>query len=188
MIATHHLTEEDYQRIVFADPEHQWELYDGQLRERPGMSWEHGRVVMLLSRLLLIQLDLRQFEIRINEGRVRRSPSSIFIPDLIVIPASFGALLGGRPGSLAIITDPLPLVVEVLSRSTGDYDVDAKLPIYQERGDLEIWRIHPYESTLTAWRRQPDGSYDETVYRDGLVHPVALPGVTINLAELFAEE
>ena len=76
-------------------------------------------------------------------------------------------------------------MVEVWSPSTGDYDVDAKLPVYQQRGDREIWRIHPYERTLTSWLRQPDGSYQETLHRGGIVALVALPGVTIDLDELF---
>ncbi len=81
---------------------------------------------------------------------------------------------------------PLPLVVEIWSPSTGDYDVDAKLPEYQRRGDLEIWRLHPYDRTLSAWRRAPDGSYSEHRYTGGTVQPVALPGVTINLDDVFA--
>lgn len=64
--------------------------------------------------------------------------------------------------------------------------MDEKLPEYQRRGDLEIWRIHPSERTLTAWRREPDGSYAESLYRGGTVHPVALPGVSIDLEALFA--
>jgi Uma2 family endonuclease len=86
---------------------------------------------------------------------------------------------------LAIFSGPLPLVVEIWSSSTGDYDVDAKLPIYQQRGDLEVWRIHPYERTLASWRRQPDGSYQETIYRSGSVTPIGLPGVTIDLNTLW---
>jgi Uma2 family endonuclease len=82
-------------------------------------------------------------------------------------------------------TSRCPLVVEVWSRSTGDYDVEEKLADYQRRGDLEIWRIHPYERTLTAWRRLPDGSYEETIYRDGIVRPTALLGVEIDLTALF---
>jgi Uma2 family endonuclease len=61
------------------------------------------------------------------------------------------------------------------------------VPIYQRRGDAEIWRIHPYEQTVTVWRRQEDGSYDERIYRDGVILPAALPGVTIDLARLFEE-
>jgi Uma2 family endonuclease len=80
---------------------------------------------------------------------------------------------------------PLPLVVEIWSRSTGDYDIETKLREYQRRGDLEIWRIHPYERTLTAWRRQPDGSYAESFHTEGIVHPIALPNVTIELDRFF---
>jgi Uma2 family endonuclease len=79
----------------------------------------------------------------------------------------------------------MPLVVEVWSPSTGDYDVEQRLREYQQRGDLEIWRIHPYERTLTSWRHQPDGSYLQLDYRDGIIEPAALPGVAIELARLF---
>ncbi len=80
----------------------------------------------------------------------------------------------------------LPLVVEVWSPSTCDYDVDKKLPEYQRRGDLDVWRIHPYERTLIAWVRQADGSYAENHYRGGIVRPAALLGVAIDLDALFA--
>jgi Uma2 family endonuclease len=61
------------------------------------------------------------------------------------------------------------------------------VPVYQQRGDLEIWRIHPYERTLTSWIRQADGSYLETTDREGVIHPVALPSVTIDIDELFRD-
>ena len=79
----------------------------------------------------------------------------------------------------------MPLVAEVWSEPVGDYDVEEKLREYQRRGDLEIWRIHPHERTLTAWRRQPDGTYLETLHRGGAVQPAALPGVAIELERLF---
>jgi Uma2 family endonuclease len=88
--------------------------------------------------------------------------------------------------SLETYAAPLPLVVEVWSPSTGEYDLETKLREYQLRSDLEIWRLHPYERTLTAWRRQPDGSYSESRHEAGTVQPIALPGVTIDLDALFA--
>jgi Uma2 family endonuclease len=77
------------------------------------------------------------------------------------------------------------LVVEVWSPSTGHYDVATKLKGYRERGDTEIWFIHPYERTLTAWRRQPDGSYVEETHRGGVVAVASLPGVVIDLDVLL---
>ena len=90
-----------------------------------------------------------------------------------------------RPGTFEVFEDPVPLVVEVWSPSTGDYEIDDKLREYQLRGDMEIWRLHPYERTLWTWRRQPGGSYVETVVTSGAVEPAALPGVTIDLDALF---
>lgn len=177
-------SEAEYERVVFSDPDRQWELYDGELREKPGMSLEHLDVIVQLAHLLKSQLDGRRYRV-FAEGRVRRLAATIFIPDVLVFPTALAPAFLGRPGTLAIIPDPLLLVVEVWSASTGSYDVDAKLPVYQQRGDLEIWCIHPCEKTITVWRRQPDGTYDETVYREGAVTPFALPEVTIRLDDLF---
>jgi Uma2 family endonuclease len=87
---------------------------------------------------------------------------------------------------LNLSTVSLPLVVEIWSPSTGDYDVDEKLPEYRRRGEQEIWRLHPFDRTLTVWRRQADGSYVETLHRGGTVSPAAFPWVTIDLGVLFA--
>jgi Uma2 family endonuclease len=88
-------------------------------------------------------------------------------------------------GRLSIFDEPMPFVAEVWSRSTCRYDVNKKIPEYQRRGDLEIWRLHPYERTLTVWRRRPDGGYDDAVYSGGIVEIVSLPGVKIDLDALF---
>src|SRR4051812_666870 len=185
MTIAQRISETEYDHIVATQPDHQWELVDGHLREKPGMTWAHGSIVALLSYLLQDQLDRGQFEVRINEGRVRRSPATIFIPDLLVVPTAIGEKFAERLDVLAIFSQPLPLVVEVWSRSTGDYDVETKLPEYQRRGDLEIWLVHPYERTLTSWTHQQDGSYQDVVYRDGTVTPFALPDVAIDVGELF---
>jgi Uma2 family endonuclease len=177
------ISEEAYLRFVLSGVEGSWELHDGRLVEKPAMTFRHGQIPMLLGHFLLSQLDRAQFQV-VSELRVRRSSATVFVPDLMVVPAAYSEEIRDRP-VLAIFSDPLPLVVEVWSPSTGDYDVDAKLPVYQQRGDLEIWRIHPYERTLTAWRRQPDGSYQETIHREGVVKPAALPGVAIDLGALF---
>ncbi len=186
MTATHQLTEAEYIQLVFASPDRQLELYDGEVREKPGVSWEHGNVAFRLGLLLGNQLDFRQFRVATNDWRLRPAPGSLYIPDLVVVPTSYGEEFKERPGTLAIFRDPLPLVVEIWSRSTGDYDVNVKIPEYKRRGDREIWRMQPFEGSITVWRRQPDGSYDETLYREGVIRPASLAGVAIDVAELFA--
>lgn len=177
------VSEKTYLQIAWEDP-NQWELHCGQLRRKPGMALEHNRLATRLLIRVAQQLDENEFDIRLGMGHVRRSSESYYIPDVYVIPMELVRPQRGRL-ALEVYEAPLPLVVEVWSPSTGDYDLDSKIPEYQRRGDLEIWRIHPYDRTLTAWRRQPDGSYEEAVYRGGKVQPASLPNVTIDLDALF---
>jgi len=184
MAVAQRMSEEAYQRFVLSGVEGAWELHDGRLVEKPGVTWEHADIAMELAYLLRHQTARNEYRVFI-ESRVPRPTATIFMPDVMVVPTAYGERFRAQPGTLAIFPDPLPLIVEIWPSSTGDYDVDAKLPVYQQRGDLEIWRIHPYERTLTAWRRQPDGSYAESIHRGGIVTPVALPGVEIALDTLF---
>jgi Uma2 family endonuclease len=180
------VSEETYVRLALEDPDTKWELRDGMLWEKPGMSFTHVGVVALIVRRLNQQLDEEQYVVLSDAGRVRRSPRNYLIPDVSVVSADVLARhVREQPRQLGVFNEPLPLVVEVWSPSTGGYDVNAKIPEYQRRGDLEIWRLHPFERTLTVWQRRSDGTYAETVYRGGLVQPASLPGVTIDLDALF---
>lgn len=181
------VTAEEYERIALGDPGRKWELHHGRLREKPGMTWDHVDAITELVYFLRHQLDRREFRVHVDNSRLRRSTGNYFIPDVAVIPIRLGQDLRGRKDRLETYDAPLPLVVEVWSPSTGTYDLAEKLAEYQGRGDAEIWRIHPYDHTLTAWRRQPDGSYTETVFTGGMVRPVALPNVAIDLDTLFAD-
>ncbi|MFN8589858.1 MAG: Uma2 family endonuclease [Thermomicrobiales bacterium] len=180
------VSEETYRELAVLGEYQRAELYRGQLREKPLMSVEHGEIESRLAEQLIPQLDRDEYRVRIEHARLRVSPETYYIPDLVVIPTLTMQTLRERPMTLDAYLEPLPLVVEVWSPRTGDYDVAVKLRDYQHRGDHEIWLVHPYERTLTAWRRQPDGGYVATVYREGHVQPALLPGVTIDLDELFA--
>jgi Uma2 family endonuclease len=176
---------EAYERLALEDPDRKWELWDGHLREKPGMTFIHNDVAYLLGFMLGSQLDRSVYRVRVDAGRVHRPEATYFIPDVFVFPLAYVTSRLRRDDVLEVYDRPLPLVVEVWSRSTGGYDVAAKLPVYRARGDEEIWLIQPYERTLTAWRRQPDGSYAEDLYRGGIIPVASLPGVTIDFDALL---
>lgn len=179
------VSERTFLQLALEEPG-QWELHCGQLRRKPSMTYQHNDIGFELAHLLRNQLDGKRFRVRAGVGHVRRSAESYYIPDVVVIPVELTLPLRGRPDLLEAYDSPLPLVVEVWSPSTGDYDIDTKLPEYRRRGDLEIWRVQPFEGTVTAWSRQPDGSYEESLYTGGVIQPRALPGVTVDLEVLFA--
>ena len=181
------VSERTYRAVLLDDPEGPWELHDGELREKPSMSAEHNFAMTYLGVQLGRQLDVEQFRVRINGGHVTRGPRTSFIPDVFVIPTAVERTQRGTSGALEFYGDPLPLVVEIWSKSTGLYDVNTKLPEYQRRGDLEIWRLHPYEKKLHVWRRQADGRYVESVHHGGTVVPAFLPNVIVDLDALFVD-
>lgn len=178
--------EATYRNLALADPDGLLELHDGRLREKPAMSAEHRFLVVELAHQLRAQLEPREYQLWTNHARLRRSPRHYSVPDVAVIPALLARRLFDIPGSLDAYAEPLPLVGELWSPATGEYALADKLPDYERRGDLEIWRLHPGERTATSRRRRPDGSYTEIVYRGGFVPVTGLPGVTIDLDALFA--
>lgn len=179
------LTGEAYERLALADPEGKWELHCGRLVRKPAMTIEHNRVARRLGRRLAAQLDEEEFDVVVDQGRVQRVEESYYIPDVFVVPMRLVQGLLARPGTIEAYGEPLPLVVEVWSPSTGSYDIDDKLPEYQRRGDAEIWRIHPYERIVIAWLKQPDQTYRQTRYRGGVVQLHGLPNVSIDLDTLW---
>jgi Uma2 family endonuclease len=134
---------------------------------------------------LLRQLNPDRFHVRIDQGHMRFADETYYILDTCVVPAEYSLPLRDHQDVLEVYDQRLPLVVEVWSPWTGEYDIDAKVPGYQKRGDLEIWRVHTYERTVIAWRLQPDGSYTEASFEGGIVEVVSVPGVAIDLDELF---
>lgn len=183
--ATGTMSERAYRELALGEAGRFVELWDGEPREKPAMSVGHGWTLSKLGFGLMQQLDWGEYQVRINHGRVRRTARNCLIPDVMVIPTALVAERGD-PSSLDAYDRPLPLVAEVWSPATGEYEVTAKLAGYQRRGDEEIWYLHPFEQTLTAWRGQPDGRSTETTHREGVDRPASLPGVAIDLAALFA--
>jgi len=179
------VTEATYRRVAMEDPERQWELHDGLLREKPGMGMEHNDVMFYLGAQLLPRLDASKFRIRVNSARLRLPFGRYYIPDLVVVPTEEVLKIAGREGELEFYDRPVPFLAELRSPSTSRYDINVKLPNYQKRGDLEIWRLEPYEHRLTAWRRRPDGTYDESLHTSGVVQLTGLPDVEIDLDALF---
>lgn len=180
------LSREEFEQLVLDDPDRPWEIIRGKLREKPAMSFAHNNGAMELGFFLRSALSRQDFLVSINLARLFNPMDTYVIPDVVVIPIPATARFRERPLSVEIYPDPVPLLAEFLSPSTGKYDVEGKLEAYQERGDREIWIFDPDHRFLTAWRRRDDGGYDSLIIREGTFSPIALPWVVISLDEVFA--
>jgi len=149
------------------------------------MTHAHTDVISELTYRLRDQIDRREFRVHVEGSRTKIRSGTYFVPDIAVVPTHLTAPHYDERKLLESYDEPLPLVVEVWSTSTGTYDVTAKLPEYRGRGDLEVWLVHPYDRTIRAWRRQPDGTYAETLHERGAVPVASLPSVVVKIEELF---
>ena len=152
--------------------------------EKPPMSFRHARSIERFGRQLGRRLKPDQHLVFVESARLRVGNTSL-IPDVVVIPAAIERAAFERdPNRLAVYDDPVTLVVEVWPPSTGSYDVATKLPLYRARGDREIWSVHPFERTPTAWVHDAGGAYRESVASGG-VEGAALPSVRVDLAAVL---
>lgn len=185
MVVAQRVDPATYETLAVGDDYRFVELRDGVLVEKPPVSVGHVWVIDGLVFDLGRQLDPTRYRVSAGGARLRYDDLYV-IPDILVVPAEAAqALLERNRTGLSVYAEPMPLVIEVWSPSTGRYDVSTKIPLYRQRGDREIWFAHPVERTLTAWVRRDDGGYDEQVYRKGVIESAALPEVRIDLGTLF---
>ena len=181
------VSEATFRQLSLEDDDAVWELVCGRLREKPAMTQAHSTVGMYLAILLSNALPRSAYRAVFNHARLRLPDGQYYVPDVAVYPVSMLLPPERRVRELDSYSQPLPLVAEVWSKSTGGIDATTKLSGYQARGDQEIWLIHPRRRSLRAFRRQPDGAYQARDYGEGdIVEPASLPGVAIALSELFS--
>jgi Uma2 family endonuclease len=132
MAIVNRISEQDYLELALNEPDRFWELWDGVPVEKPGMSMRHNAVAFYLGVQLANQLDQRFYRITVNGDRTRISPRTYYIPDLMVIPESYQAVFEPEGEMIGVHPDPLPLVDEVWSPTTGHYDLVVKLRAHKE--------------------------------------------------------
>ena len=159
----------------------QYELVDGRLVERGMGSWA-GVVEGALFYLL------RQFCIRTREGFALNSGVSYqcFVGNR-VRKSDVSFILAGRlpddrvpEGHIRVVPD---LVVEVVSPTDIQYDVDRKVVEYLAVGVKLVWVINPDTRVVVIYRA--DGSISGVREGGELDGEAAVPGFRCPVAELF---
>jgi hypothetical protein len=176
---------ETFRQVALEEDQGVWEWEHGRLLRRPRGTVLHNHQLSEFYRQVSLQLDDEQYSMRSNGGYVTLPGERYLVPDVFVLPSLYMDDFLDRPDDLEEYERRMPFIAEVWEEPTDEYDVETKFPAYKARGDLEIWRIHPREKSVIAWRRQQDGSYSESHYTGGRVPIESLPGVTIDLDRLF---
>jgi Uma2 family endonuclease len=183
--APHRLGFDDYLRIE-EDSGTKHEFLNGQVFAMSGGTPDHARVT------LNVGASLKQ--------ALRGKPCTVYSPDLRVRVLATG--LGTYPDATVICgkveLDPADrkghtalnprVLVEVLSRSTEDYDRGDKLGSYKQIPSLEeVVLVAHDRREVEVVRRESDGSWSRHVAGDGQTVVLASLGCEITVAEIYED-
>jgi Uma2 family endonuclease len=159
------------------------QLIDGEIIMSPAPSVLHQHIVSTLGRLL------GNFAVEHGLGAVFVSPidvvlaggSQSFQPDVVFVAYERRGIIGVQE-----IEGAPDLVVEVLSPSTGYYDLTQKRDAYEHAGVREYWIVDPERRTVEVLTLE-DGAYRTaaTAERKGRVASVLLDGFEVEAEALY---
>lgn len=163
-------------------------LIHGQLREKPMTvrnRW-HSRIMARMSQFLNNWLD-EQAEPRgailCGEAgcRLQRDPDMTVGIDVVYISAEVAA----RQSNETTLIDGVPvLVVEILSPSDTQEEIDEKIDGYLQAGVALVWIIDPHDRTVMIYRPGQEPALVNV--RQDLLGDPHLPGFRVPAAHLFA--
>jgi Uma2 family endonuclease len=137
--------------LEMVDEDTRAELLDGEMIMPSPASPRHNRIAGFLRTLTSLYAEEDSLgEIFGPDDLIHLATCRCFAPD------AFFLLQARVPQPLPEdqFEGPPDLIVEVLSPSTRTYDLDEKLPAYQEAGVPEIWYVDPDQEQVTIHRRR----------------------------------
>ncbi len=163
--------------------EYKSEYRDGEIVPMTGGSANHNRIAVNLCRKLPFSIKDRHYEIFVNDMRVSIPRYRRYVyPDTIVIEGA--ALYEDKAAT--IITNPL-LIIEVLSKSTKNYDQGDKFDYYRSLPSFkEYILIDQYQYYVEQFVKQVDGRWVLTEY-ESVTDILSLSSLDfqINLSDIY---
>lgn len=164
-----------------AKAEGRLELLNGVVVAMAGASPRHNLIVTNIAAMLHAELRSGPCMVMSQDQRVRiEATESYLYPDVLVVcdPPLFDE--SAKPASLRNPT----AVVEVLSESTLDHDLGAKLGHYRQIPSVaEVLFVHTESRATTKVTRQDDGSWK--LVDGGPGGDVVVAGVTLPLDAIY---
>lgn len=173
------ITPEQFFSWVTAQDE-RYELVDGEVVMMAGAGRRHDAIVVNLTAALHAQTRNGPCQTFTGDTYVVTSPSTRRMPDLGVDC--------GKPDEDSLVADQPALLVEVLSPTTGGFDVTVKLAEYQALPCLDhILFIDTDSPNVHLYSRDADGAWTDVVLKglDAIVRLEKL-NVTLDLRDVYA--
>jgi Uma2 family endonuclease len=155
-----------------------FELVEGEVVMMAGAGRRHDSIVVNLTSVV--------------HPQIRGGPCQTFTSDTYVAtsPSTRRMALGvdcGKPADDSLIADRPALVIEVLSPTTGGFDVTVKLAEYQSLPSMQyVLLVDTEMPTVHLYLRDEDGRWEDRIVR-GLDAAIELPKLhlVLKLAEIY---
>lgn len=161
------------------DDSQRHEIILGEHFVTPARSTAHQAVLRDLLFFFYTQIHLtKRGTVFFAPVDVELTEHDIVEPDLVVILKQNEQIIA--PSRILGIPD---LIVEVLSPSNANHDLDRKRSLYERVGVPEYWIVDPAQRAVTQLVLK-NGRYEEVAHEDE-THLAILPDVVIHLREIW---
>ena len=175
------LTYEDY---VGLPDDRRYEIIDGELYEMTAPTVRHQ--VVLLNLGIIFRPHVR----RNGLGRIYVAPIDVILEEDVIVQPDLAFVTESRRGIVqhhAIVGAP-DLVVEILSPTTAAYDRNRKAALYERHGVSEYWMVDSDTETVEILRLGDLGYAPAEIHSSGVISTALMPGLQIELADIFAQD
>jgi Uma2 family endonuclease len=159
------------------------EYIDGKIITMPGGTTNHSQIALNLGGTLNFLLKRQPYRVFATDMRLWIPNQRIYTyPDVMILqnPLSY------HEGRKDILTNPL-VVVEVLSKSTKDYDRDEKFAAYRTIGSFQEYiLIDQYKVYIEQFSKTDNNKWTFTLYDNinDILNLVAVP-CEVPLADIY---
>ncbi len=159
-----------------------YQLIDGELVMTASPNIQHQRIVRRLLRVMDAFVEENDLgEVFVSPVDVYLSETDTPVPDLVFVAKERLGIVGAQK-----IEGAPDLVVEVLSPSTGYYDLRKKKRLYAEAGVAEYWVVDPLEESVEV-HTNAGGAFDlhQRAEEGGRAASQTIGGFSVGLSDLF---
>ncbi len=162
-----------------------YEVINGELVMAPAPSTGHQSVSSNL------EFELRKFVEKHKSGKMFHSPIDVVLSKTIVLQPDILIVLNEHKQIITEknIAGAPDLVIEIVSPSSGYYDLIEKKEIYERFGVEEYWIVDPRKQWLEIYFTG-DGKFRliQRLEKAGIAKSKVLPGFQIQFAKVFILE
>jgi len=161
-----------------------YQLIGGKLVMTPAPTTYHQIISMRL------ELKFANFVNENNLGLVLDAPIDVYFgeketyqPDIIFIARDRFHII-----EAAMINGAPDLVVEILSPSTGYYDLKKKARTYARHGVKEYWVADPEDKSIEVYKGQEEKfTLNQRIEEEGQIKSLVLDGLEVEVRDVFVQ-